>query len=276
MRFSARAAPGVPGKGETYEAESVKQGPNLERTAQPRPRIDHFRSSRYTYEISSKVSCFFGASGLHLTVENLKCDRGGRRIFDNVSFELEPGQSLVVTGRNGAGKSTLLAILAGRLKATGGKIALSGVQERTLPECLHLIGHREALKAAMTARENLEFAARLLGDALLSAEQALERVGLPHAADMPVAYLSAGQKRRVALARLLVAHRPLWLLDEPTSALDVASQQMLFDLLNEHVAKGGMIMAATHQEMPLDNLRELRIERSAPRSIETEFAEGAF
>lgn len=213
---------------------------------------------------------------MRLIVENLKCERGGRRIFDNVSFNLSSGQSLVVTGRNGAGKSTLLAILASRLKASGGTMTLSGVQERTLPECLHLVGHREALKAAMTAKENLDFFAKLLGDAALSAEAALERVGLPHAADMPVAYLSAGQKRRVALARLLVAHRPLWLLDEPTSALDTASQAMLFEIINQHVSRGGMIIAATHQDLPLDNLTHLRIERPTPRPLEAALAAEAF
>lgn len=198
---------------------------------------------------------------MQLTVDKLRCDRGGRRIFDNVSFALSGGEALIVTGRNGAGKSTLLAILAGQLRQTSGAVAVSGVRERTLPECLHLIGHREALKAAMTAKENLDFARDLLGDALLPTLDALDRVGLVHAADVPVAYLSAGQKRRVALARLLVAYRPLWLLDEPTSALDIASQSMLFKLLNEHTGSGGLVIAATHQELPLDNVRQLRIER---------------
>ncbi len=181
----------------------------------------------------------------------------------------------MVTGRNGAGKSTLLAILSGRLKATTGQVLLTGVGERTLPECLHMVGHKEALKAAMTARENLEFSAKLLGDADLPVEKALEQVGLPHAADMPVAYLSAGQKRRIALARLLVARRPLWLLDEPTSALDTASQEMLFDLLNKHVDQGGMILAATHQELPLHALKKLHIDRPTPRTFsETNLAGG--
>lgn len=268
MRAPLRERP----EGERRTRQSLLEGSDLGRTAQPEPRIDHFWQCRYSYKISSKVFHFYGASRLQLTVENLRCDRGGRRIFDNVSFGLSDGQALVVTGRNGAGKSTLLAILSGRLKPTGGKISLSGVSDRTLPECLHLIGHKEALKTAMTARENLEFAASLLGDARLSAEDALEHVGLSHAAEMPVAYLSAGQKRRVALARLLVAHRPLWLLDEPTSALDIASQQVLFELLNGHIRSGGMVIAATHQELPIDNLGELRIERPAPRSIEPDFA----
>ncbi len=207
---------------------------------------------------------------MRLQVNKLSCVRSGRRIFEDVSFVLEQGRALVVTGRNGAGKSTLLAILAGQLRASGGTIAVSDVGERTLPECLHLIGHREALKAAMTARENLEFAANLLGTPALSAEAALERVGLLHATDMPIAYLSAGQKRRVALARLLVAHRPLWLLDEPTSALDTASQEVLFAMLNTHLAEGGMLIAATHQDMPINHLDTLRIERPAPRTSDAE------
>ncbi len=201
---------------------------------------------------------------MRLIVEDLACRRSGRRVFAGLSFALEPGEALVVTGRNGAGKSSLLAMLAGRLRPDAGAVRVEGVGERTLPECLHLVGHRDGLKAAMTARENLDFARDLLGHRSLPAEEALAEVGLAHAAALPVAYLSAGQRRRVALARLLVAHRPLWLLDEPTSALDAASQTTLGMLMNEHLSNGGLIVAATHAPLDLRGVKEIRIERAAP------------
>ncbi|WP_457089162.1 heme ABC exporter ATP-binding protein CcmA [Microvirga sp. P5_D2] len=199
---------------------------------------------------------------MRLSVNNLACDRGERRIFADVSFTLEPGEALVITGRNGAGKSSLLEILAGRLRPAGGSIQFEGAGERTLPECLHYVGHRDALKAALTAEENLRFARDFLGNPDLSPRDALEAVGLVHAAKLPVGYLSAGQRHRVALARLLVAHRPLWLLDEPTSALDTASQETLRHLLEDHRAKGGMIAATTHSPLFLSEPKEIRIERA--------------
>lgn len=198
---------------------------------------------------------------MRLSVNNLACERGERRIFENVSFTLEPGEALVITGRNGAGKSSLLEILAGRLRPAGGMIRLEGVGEKMLPECLHYVGHRDALKAALTAEENLRFARDFLGSPDLSPRDALEAVGLSHAARLPVGYLSAGQRHRVALARLLVARRPLWLLDEPTSALDTASQETLRLLLETHREKGGMIAATTHSPLFLNAAKEIRIER---------------
>lgn len=196
---------------------------------------------------------------MRLVVDDLSCRRSGRRIFAGLSFAVSAGEALVVTGRNGAGKSTLLAALAGRLRPAGGRILAEGVGERTLPECLHLVGHRDGLKAALTARENLAFARDLLGAPGLDPTEALAAVDLPQAAGLPVAYLSAGQRRRVALARLLVARRPLWLLDEPTSALDVASQGMLRGLMNAHLAGGGLIVAATHAPLGLPGAGEIRI-----------------
>jgi heme exporter protein B len=202
---------------------------------------------------------------LKLSVENLACRRSGRLIFDRLSFGVAAGEAVLVTGRNGAGKSSLLAILAGRLRPEAGVIVLEGAGERTLPECLHLVGHHDGLKTALTAEENLGFARALLCDPALPPREALEIVGLRHAAALPVAYLSAGQRRRVALARLLVAHRPLWLLDEPTAALDAASQAMLTGLMRRHLERGGMIVAATHQALDVA-ASEVRIERTGPPS----------
>jgi heme exporter protein A len=197
---------------------------------------------------------------VHLRVEELGCRRSGRLIFAGLTFELRPGEALIVTGRNGAGKSTLLALLAGRVRAASGSIGTDGIGEATLAESLHWIAHRDGLKAALTAGENLAFAREILGAPALTPREALERVGLAHAHELPVAYLSAGQRRRVALARLLVAHRPLWLLDEPTSALDTASQEILHTLMQEHLAGGGLLIAATHLPLLVSGAKELRIE----------------
>jgi heme exporter protein B len=200
---------------------------------------------------------------LKLSVENLACRRSGRLIFDRLSFGVAEGEALLVTGRNGAGKSSLLAILAGRLRPEAGTIVLEGAGERTRSECLHVVGHQDGLKTALTAEENLAFASALLGDPTLPPRAALEVVGLGHAAALPVAYLSAGQRRRVALARLLVAARPLWLLDEPTAALDAASQAMLTGLMRRHLERGGLIVAATHQVLDVA-ASEVRIDRAHP------------
>ncbi|GEO16554.1 heme ABC exporter ATP-binding protein CcmA [Microvirga aerophila] len=201
---------------------------------------------------------------MRLDVENLACIRGERRIFSDLSFALGPGEALLVTGRNGAGKSTLLDLLAGWLTPAAGAVRVFEAGDRTLPESLHYVGHRDALKSALTARENLEFARDFLGSPALSPPDALEAVGLAHAAALPVAYLSAGQRRRIAIARLLVAHRPLWLLDEPTAALDTASQETLRKMMEQHREGGGLVIATTHSPLPLRDAKEIRIERPTP------------
>jgi heme exporter protein A len=202
-------------------------------------------------------------SPLHLAVNDLACRRGGRLVFSGVSFGLGPGEALVLTGRNGAGKSSLLGVLLGRIAPETGEIRLEGRDERSIAEVSHHVGHKDALKATLTARENLDFARTMLGDPHLSCGAALDAVGLGHAAAIPVGYLSAGQKRRVALARLLVAKRPLWLLDEPTAALDAAAQELLAGLMKTHLSQGGLIIAATHAPLDLAGSRELRIGASA-------------
>lgn len=200
---------------------------------------------------------------MRLSVENLACERGERRIFEGVSFALSPGDALTVLGRNGAGKSSLLEILAGRLAPAAGTIRIEDAHERTLPETLHYVAHRDALKSALTAGENLAFAQEFLGSPALSPAEALAEIGLAHAADLPVAYLSAGQRRRVALARLLVAHRPLWLLDEPGASLDLASQATLRRLIEAHRALGGIVVATTHVPLGLAGAKELVIGRQS-------------
>ncbi|WP_375453542.1 heme ABC exporter ATP-binding protein CcmA [uncultured Methylobacterium sp.] len=196
---------------------------------------------------------------MRLSVEDLACRRSGRKIFSGLSFAIGPGEAMTVTGRNGAGKSSLLAILSGRLRPDAGRLIVQDVGDATLPERLHAVGHRDGLKAALTAGENLAFARALLGAPALEPRAALDRLGLGHALHLPVAYLSAGQRRRVALARLLVCARPLWLLDEPTAALDAASQAVLAALMAEHRAGGGLVIAATHHALGLKGARELPI-----------------
>ena len=201
-----------------------------------------------------------------LAARGLRVDRGGRAIVSNVDFELRAGEALVVLGRNGAGKSTLLRALAGLLPLRGGTIQFTGADDAPLAEQAHYIGHADGLKAALTGFENLEFWARMLGgfgggeSIGMSPAEALQKVGLPRIGDFPVAYLSAGQKRRVALARLFIAPRPVWLLDEPATALDIASQETLGKAMADHRANGGMIIAATHAPLGLADAQELRLD----------------
>jgi heme exporter protein A len=204
------------------------------------------------------------ASRPSLHVENLSISRGGRILAKNLSFNVDEGEALIITGPNGAGKSTLLRVLAGLLPPAGGKISLSGREGDELPLHTHYVGHADALKSALTPRENLGFWSRALHDNHrgMRTSLALERVGLGHLPDLPVSYLSAGQRRRVALARLLVAPRSLWLLDEPSTALDAASQDRLRHLMEQHLAAGGMIVAATHMSLGL-SARELPLRGAA-------------
>ena len=206
---------------------------------------------------------------LHLSARSLRIERGGRAIVKNVSFELASGEALLVLGRNGAGKSTLLRALAGLLPLRGGEMVLTGGCDAPLSEQAHYIGHADGLKSALTALENLEFWASMLGapgkfaNGKLSPQQALEKVGLTRIGDFPVGYLSAGQKRRVALARLFVAARPIWILDEPATALDVGSQERFTQAMEEHCASGGLILAATHAPLGLIEARELRLDAAS-------------
>jgi len=190
---------------------------------------------------------------MRLTASKLTVERGGRRVFSDLSFSLESGACLTLLGPNGAGKSTLLRALAGFLPLAGGVISLSPQSETTLPEEAHYVGHVDAMKNLLTLRENLTFLAAALDadQGGLTLEAALAAVGLSHAADLPVAYLSAGQKRRGALARLLIAARPVWLLDEPLTALDAASQGVMGQIMASHLAQGGLIIAATHAALGL-------------------------
>ncbi len=197
---------------------------------------------------------------MRLVATDLACTRSGRPIFSGLSFSVAAGEAMVLTGRNGAGKSSLLLMLAGLLDIAGGRIALEQADdERTVAEQAHYLGHRDALKPGLTPREMLEFWQGLLGAPRAAPEDALERMGLGHAVDLPCAYLSAGQRRRLAIARLLVSRRPLWLLDEPTSALDAASQTLFEHIVDEHLDAGGLVVAATHMPLGFRTLHRLAV-----------------
>lgn len=200
------------------------------------------------------------APAMQIEASGLSVERGGRVIFAGLGFRLGPGEALVVKGPNGAGKSTLLRALAGLLPLAAGQIALSPETEARRGELCHYIGHADALKPALTLIENLAFSSALLGGQ--NVEHAIGRLGLAAVADLPAAYLSAGQKRRAALARLVAVQRPLWLLDEPLTALDAASQESVGELMREHLAAGGLLVAATHAPLPV-TARELVLGRAA-------------
>jgi heme exporter protein A len=197
---------------------------------------------------------------MRLSASKLTVERGGRHVFSDVSFALDDGESLTVTGPNGAGKSTLLRVLAGFLPLASGTHSLTPQSGETLAEQTHYVGHADALKNLLTVTENLEFLGRLLdaGHGGMAVGAALAVFGLSHVAGLPAAYLSAGQRRRVGLARLLVVKRPVWLLDEPLTALDAASQALMTHIMTAHLAQGGMIVAATHAQLGLAG-QELRL-----------------
>jgi len=191
-----------------------------------------------------------------LTAENLVCVRGDKRVFEGVSFRVTAGQALAVEGANGAGKTSLLRMIAGFLAPAAGRFVVKNVQGESddaeeRGKSVGWLGHLDGLKPQLTVIEQLRFFAHLYGktaDATL-----LEQVGLARQAELPCRYLSAGQRRRLALARLLAGARPLWLLDEPFAALDTAGQALLAHLMALHCGAGGIIIAATHDPLGLGN-----------------------
>lgn len=198
---------------------------------------------------------------MRLAAQKISVDRAGRRIVDRVDFTLSDGEAVIVAGPNGAGKSTLLRAIAGLLPIVEGALTLDGEADE-IAQALHYVGHSAGMKPSLTVRENLDFWGSFLardGAKGRAPADALGAFGLAHVLDIPAAYLSAGQKRRAALARLLVAPRPIWLLDEPTTALDVRAQDALAQVMAEHRAGGGMVMAATHAPVGLEGAAELRL-----------------
>lgn len=197
---------------------------------------------------------------MRLSGEQLTCVRGGREVFSGLNFGVSGGEALVVTGRNGAGKSSLLRMIAGLVAIAGGTLTLSGGDGEATPgEQAHYLGHLDAVKPSLSVSENLRFWTAYLGGDPANILDALDAVGLEPLAGLPAAYLSAGQRRRLSIARLVATKRPLWLLDEPTSALDQPSQEKLTQLMRGHLAGGGVIVAAAHGPIGLENPREMRL-----------------
>ena len=201
---------------------------------------------------------------LKLIADGLRVERGALAVIEGLSFAVAGGEALLLTGANGAGKTTLLRGIAGLIAPAAGTVRLEGGDgDATVGEQCHYVGHMNGLKASLTAAENLGFWARYLGldgeDAGRRVRAALERLELSALAGIPAGYLSAGQKRRLGLARLLVAQRPVWLLDEPTVSLDAASAGVLAGVVAEHVKGGGIAVAATHLPLGIAGARELRL-----------------
>ncbi|MBO4227756.1 heme ABC exporter ATP-binding protein CcmA [Bradyrhizobium neotropicale] len=196
---------------------------------------------------------------MRLSGQNLRCVRGGREVFSGLSFAASSGEALAITGPNGSGKTSLLRVIAGLLVPSDGSITLDGGEaELTVAEQAHYLGHRDALKPGLSVLENLSFWRDFLGGESDDAGRCLASVGLDHATHLPAAYLSAGQRRRLSIARLLAARRPVWLLDEPTSALDTKGQDLFVTLMRDHLAGGGILIAATHTPLGID-VREMRM-----------------
>lgn len=197
---------------------------------------------------------------MELAATDLTCERGGRIVFRNVSLSLRPGQLMQLTGPNGSGKSSLLRLIAGLNEAQTGTLTLDGGSaDLSIGQQAHYIAHQEAVKAALTVFENLDFWRGFLGGGDVG--EALDAFDLTRLSSYPAGLLSAGQKRRLALARLVLVPRVLWLLDEPTVGLDTASLDRLVKVMAAQLDRGGMIIAATH--VPLGREPDTRLDLGA-------------
>ncbi|MCB1420202.1 MAG: heme ABC exporter ATP-binding protein CcmA [Notoacmeibacter sp.] len=193
---------------------------------------------------------------MRLEARNVAGERGGDIIFSGVNVSLGEGEGLIITGANGSGKSTFLRILAGLLEPAEGEIILEGATEEfpTLAAATHYLGHQNSMKPALSVSENLAFWQAFNGEPHLTIPEALDMVGLETIGHLPFGYLSTGQRRRIAIAKLLVSWRPVWLLDEPTAGLDKASERQFAELMTAHMEDGGIIVAATHIPLGLDTV----------------------
>ncbi|THD77488.1 MAG: heme ABC exporter ATP-binding protein CcmA [Phenylobacterium sp.] len=187
-----------------------------------------------------------------LSLKNLSVRRGGRLLFEGLALELAAGEACALTGPNGAGKTSLLRAVAGLVSLEAGEVAFDGVDAETARGAgLHLVGHQDGLKPARTAWEELRFWSLWCDGSEGSAQVAAETLELTPLLALEVRRLSAGQRRRLALARLLAAPRPLWLLDEPLSPLDARFRARFGELMADHLRRGGLILAAVHDPLPI-------------------------
>ncbi len=185
-----------------------------------------------------------------LTASGLACQRGERLLFEGLDFSLAAGQALLLRGPNGAGKTSLLLCLAGVIRPLEGTIAVGGRGEDDPPD-IGLLLYRNGLKPRLSVLENLTFWATVEGGDVLAIPDALEQVGLSGLEGLFAGYLSSGQTKRLALARLLLANRPIWLLDEPTAALDAEGEALVGQFIDAHLDRGGLVVAATHHDLGL-------------------------
>jgi heme exporter protein A len=204
-----------------------------------------------------------------LAGDNLACRRGERLVFEGLAFRLETGGALVLTGPNGSGKSSLLRLLAGLLTPAAGRLLWGGMPVEADPaayrSAIHYVGHLDGVKPALSPREMLHFWAALRGVARPAIETALAAFGIASIADWPCRWLSAGQRRRLALARLIAAPAPLWLLDEPSAGLDADGEARLVEVIESHRRSGGRVALAMHQPLALADTTALAVERFAAR-----------
>jgi heme exporter protein A len=197
-----------------------------------------------------------------LRIENLAVRRGERLVVSGLSLVAARGEALLLTGPNGAGKTTLIRAIAGLLPLAEGAIRLDGTAEDGPPirEQAHYVGHLNGIRPALTVAENAAFWAAFLGGTPDDVAAALAQFRLAELAAVPAGYLSAGQKRRLGLSRLLLARRPVWLMDEPAVSLDADSRELLASATNRYLADGGIVVAATHQPLGLAPAREHRLQ----------------
>ncbi|MEM9098158.1 MAG: heme ABC exporter ATP-binding protein CcmA [Pseudomonadota bacterium] len=220
---------------------------------------------------------------MDLEISNLACRRAGRLVFTDLNLRLNPGEVALLRGPNGVGKSTLLRVLSGLLPPISGQVRLGdrdlGQDRAAYQEKIAYAGHLDAIKPALSIIDNLALWSAISGAPGLPIPLILQRFGLDRISDRRVAECSAGQKRRLGLARLLVAERPLWLLDEPTVSLDQSAKAQIAELVREHLAKGGLALIASHEDLGLGQIKTLEMEPlSTPtQGVEADpFLEGAW